>query len=351
MQDLPAIFGLDASGTIEALGSQVLNLKVGDRVYVNPHLTCGTCHQCRGGRNDLCLFGALRGYFAMSESAELLNQYPIGALSQYLLSPASKVVVLPDSLDLLTAARLGYIGTSFGGLKKGNVGPGTTLLVNGATGTLGLAAVAIALGFGAVKIIGIGRNKERLAKLEEMSPIKGRIVTRSSEDEDDLVEWVKERTEGVGVDALYDCLGVGAQANTTQDLIRGAIKAGGRAVLAAGGAEGEISQPYWDYLMRDVAIRGQIWFTDQEAEEMVALIGAGVIDFSFLEHQTFPLAEVNEALSAAGDRPGGFSNVVVLLDEHQKAVSLFHLDMLSFEERVLSQTDPGVVLFFFPLKL
>jgi hypothetical protein len=79
---------------------------------------------------------------------------------------------------------------------------------------------------------------------------------------------------------------------------------------------------------------------------MVALIGAGVIDFSFLEHQTFPLAEVNEALSAAGDRPGGFSNVVVLLDEHQKAVSLFHLDMLSFEERVLSQTDPGVVLFF-----
>jgi alcohol dehydrogenase len=44
---------------------------------------------------------------------------------------------------------------------------------------------------------------------------------------------------------------------------------------------------------------------------MVALIGAGVIDFSFLEHQTFPLAEVNEALSSAGDRPGGFSNVVV----------------------------------------
>jgi alcohol dehydrogenase len=150
----------------------------------------------------------------MSESAE----YPIGALSQYLLSPTSKVVVLPDLLDLLTAARLGYIGTSFGGLKKGNVGPGTTLLVNGATGTLGLAAVAIALGFGAVKIIGIERNKERLAKLEEMSPIKGRIVTRSSEDEDDLVEWVKERTGGVGVDALYDCLGVGGQANTTQDL-------------------------------------------------------------------------------------------------------------------------------------
>jgi hypothetical protein len=72
----------------------------------------------------------------------------------------------------------------------------------------------------------------------------------------------------------------------------------------------------------------------------VALIGAGVIDFSFLEHQTFPLAEVNEALSAADDRSGGFSNVVVWLDEHQKAVSLFHLDMLSFEERLRLAKTP-----------
>lgn len=40
LQPLPAVFGLDVSGTIEALGEHVQNLEIGDRVYVNPHLTC-----------------------------------------------------------------------------------------------------------------------------------------------------------------------------------------------------------------------------------------------------------------------------------------------------------------------
>lgn len=45
----PIVFGLDVSGTIEQVGKHVLNLKVGDRVYVNPYLTCDTCQACRRG--------------------------------------------------------------------------------------------------------------------------------------------------------------------------------------------------------------------------------------------------------------------------------------------------------------
>lgn len=333
---LPAIFGLDVAGTIEAVGEHVLNLKVGDRVYVNPHLTCDTCHQCRKGRRDLCPQGVLRGYFANTPQGQgRLDQYPIGGLSQFLLSPDSKIALLPESIDFPTGARLGYIGTSYAALKKGELGAGKTVLINGVTGTLGVAAVAIALGMGAVKILGIGRNKERLAEVMRLSNVAGRVATRSSEDEWDLIEWVKEQTGGWGVDVMYDCLGVGGDADTTSRLIKEGTKMGGKAILAAGGAEGTLAQSYAEFMTGDrvspfpsslslsskltplssflaqQAIQGSNWFSDGEMDELVALIGSGVVDFSFLQTKPFPLDQVNEALAFAGDRPGGFVNVVV----------------------------------------
>ncbi|PVH83601.1 GroES-like protein [Cadophora sp. DSE1049] len=307
---LPCVFGPDAAGVIEAVGDRVFGLKPGDRVYVDPLLTCGTCHHCRQGRKDLCVNCCLRAYFAQSPGGErMLTHYPIGGLSEYLLSPDANVALLPPSIDFATASRFGYIGTSFGGLKKAQIGPGKVLLINGVTGTLGYAAVAIALGLGCTLILGIGRNKERLAELESLSP-NGRVRTISSEDGGDVASWIREQTNGLGPDAMYDCLGNGGDANATSTLI-GIVKRGGRAVLAAGGAEGKIVQNYLEAMSRDVAVLGTMWFTSGEADELIALIDAGVIDFSFPRHELFTLDKVNEAFEFVGDRPGGAVNVVV----------------------------------------
>ncbi|KAH9204383.1 chaperonin 10-like protein [Leptodontidium sp. 2 PMI_412] len=170
LPDLPCVFGLDASGVVEAVGDRVLGIKPGDRVYVDPLLTCGNCHHCRRERRDLCINSCLRAYFAQSPGGEqMLTHYPLGGLSEYLISPDTKLALLPPSIDFATASRFWYIGTSFGGLKKAQIGPGKVLLINGVTGTLGYAAVAIALGLGCTQILGIGRNKERLAELESLS--------------------------------------------------------------------------------------------------------------------------------------------------------------------------------------
>ncbi|GAA5826040.1 hypothetical protein JCM11251_000103 [Rhodosporidiobolus azoricus] len=322
LPDFPAAFGLDAAGLIEQVGADVLHLKAGDRVYVNPLLSCETCHQCRRGRKELCPSFALRAYFAYSEAGKKrLDQYPLGALSEYLLSPDTKVALLPPCIDFPTASRFGYIGTSFAALKKGGVAPGSTLLINGVTGTLGTAAVAIALGFGASKILGVGRNRDRLAEVERLSPRPGRVVVRSSEDEGELSDWVMQHTGGLGVDAVYDCLGVGGDANSTSCMVKTALKAGGKAVLAAGGAEGSVEQSYWEILTQDRAVHGSAWFTDAEADELIEMVTAGEIDFSFLKHQHFSLEEVNEAFKAAGDRPGGMVNIVVRPGRESESVA------------------------------
>lgn len=176
------------------------------------------------------------------------------------------------------------------------------------TGTLGYSAVAIGLGLGCTKILGIGRNKDRLAEVATLSKT-GRVVVRSSEDTD-ILEWIKEQTDGKGPDALYDCLGVGGDANSTSQLV-GAVKSGGRVVLAAGSAEGTINIEYRVAMDRDVAVLGTLWFSSAELDEMISLIHAGVIDLSFLRHRFFALSEVNEAFKVVGDRPGGAVNVVV----------------------------------------
>lgn len=310
LPELPAVFGLDVSGTVEAVGEHVLGIEAGERVYVDPHLTCDTCDQCRRGRRDLCPYGCLRGYMATTEKGgALIDQYPIGGLSEYVVAADANIARLPESIDLLTAARFGYIGTSFGALSRGDFRPGKTLLINGATGTLGVAAVAIALGMGATKILGIGRNRELLERVRQLAP--GRIETVSSNDDVDLVAWARERTGGLGVDLLYDCLGVGGRANSTNALLR-AVKDGERAVLAAGGVEGTIAQSYAEIMAHDVQAVAANWFTPAEIDQMIALIAAGVIDLSFLEQRRFGLSEVNAALDFVGSRPGGFTNVVVL---------------------------------------
>ena len=307
---LPAVFGLDVSGTVEAVGDHVIGLSVGDRVYVDPWHTCENCHHCRRGRRDMCASAALRGYmYATPGGGKTITHYPLGGFSEYILSPDRRVAKLPDSIDFWTAAKFGYVGTSFAALRKGGLEPGKTLLVNGVTGTLGVAAVAIGLGLGATRILGIGRNPETLERVRQLAP--GRVETVSSTDGTDLAEWVKSRTDGYGVDVMYDCLGVGGDIGGTNELMR-AIKDGGRAVLVAAGVEGSISQSYFEVLLHDVHAVGSQWFNEDDLELMVALIGSGVIDLSYLEHEKFSLAKVNEAINFVGARPGGFANVVVL---------------------------------------
>lgn len=216
--------------------------------------------------------------------------------------------MLKENVSLETAARFGYIGTSYAALKVGQVGPGSSVLINGVTGTLGYAAVSCALGLGAVQILGIGRSKEKLEHIKSIFPAE-RVTVVSSEDVD-VAHWVDDQTGGAGIDTLIDCLGVGGDAKGTEAL-SGKVKRGGNAILVAGGAEGEIRQSYSHAMNRSVGIVGSTWFTPGQIDELASLVAAGVIDLSYLETKAFALDDVNKALDCVGGRLGGAVNVLV----------------------------------------
>jgi len=304
---LPASVGLDAAGVVAAVGALVTDVRVGERVYVNPWLSCGQCPYCRATQPMLCSAAAFQGYFGFfPQSLPQMEAYPFGGFSEFITAAPHRLVKLPDEVSFDQAARFGYLGTSFAALRAGRVGAGSHVAINGITGTLGVGATLLALGMGATRIIGFGRNREVLAKLRSLSP--GRVETLAMGDRP-IADWMREHTDGLGADVLIDCSARAASAGVTADALKG-LKRGGIAVNIGALTEALPLEPM-RFMTSRLHFQGSNWFTTGEGQLMADMAGSGVLDLSQLTTNAFPLERVNEALEAVGARPGGFVNIVV----------------------------------------
>lgn len=306
---LPAIYGLDAAGIVSEVGAQVRSdIQPGDRVYVNPGLSCGSCQACRRDDPNNCTAFTFHGYFGFGPgSQKIFEDYPYGGFGQYMVVPVSSLVKLPERVAFEEAARFGYLGTSYSALRKAQFAPGQSVLVDGGTGTLGLGAVLLALAMGATQVFATGRNQALLERLRQLDPKRVVPITLGARS---TAEIVMEATAGFGVDALIECLGPNAPVATVLDSFN-ALKRGGRAINIGGVSDPIPLEPFPLMALQKSYI-GSCWFTTAEGQDMAAMAQAGTLDLSVLDHDRFPLDRINEALDAIGNRTGGFDNVVIV---------------------------------------
>jgi D-arabinose 1-dehydrogenase-like Zn-dependent alcohol dehydrogenase len=305
---LPGIFGLDAAGVVEEVGEAVIRTKAGDRVYVNPLRACGSCYACRDGRLSHCRYFTLNGYFSTStDGRRILDLYPYGGFSEYMTAPQQSLVILPENISFEQAARFGYIGTSYNALRMAEAGPGTVGLIDGVTGTLGVAATKLCLAFGVARILGTGRDRDLLERVKALAPERIEVLelgTRSSG------EWAKALTDREGADFVISALGARAPVQTMLDSMRG-VRRGGK-VVNIGGVADELPIDMKWLMDEQVQIIGSNWFSTAQGQELAHMVQTGALDLSYLEHERFSLDNVNEAISGLKDRRGGFSNYVVM---------------------------------------
>jgi alcohol dehydrogenase len=178
--------------------------------------------------------------------------------------------------------------------------------VNGITSTLGVGGTLLALGMGATRILGFGRNRDVMIRLKDLAP--QRIDTLALGDEP-IAEWLRERTDELGVDVLIDCSARGAAASNTAAALNG-LKRGGIAVNIGALTEPLSIEPI-RFMTSRINFKGSNWFTTGEGQLMAEMARAGVLDLSHLRSRAYPLAQVNDALDAIKERPGGFVNIVV----------------------------------------
>lgn len=274
----PRQIGHEYCGVVEQVGDAVTGVKVGDFVVGGFNISDATCALCRRGATANCL-----------------HQQPYtGAQAELLRIPQADgtLVALPRPDDALVPSILALsdvMCTGWHAALVAGVGPGSTVAVVG-DGAVGLCAVLAAAQLGATTIVAMSRHADRQAVAREFGATH--VVAERGEAG---ATAVKELTEGIGADAVLECVG-------TQDARDQAI-----ACVRDGGTIGLVGLPHGDLPMtdlfwRNVGVKGGPANCRAYLPRLLELVLGGAIDPGRVFDLELPLREVADAYAAMDER-------------------------------------------------
>ena len=287
---LPHILGSDAAGDIAEVGSDVTDLEVGERVVVNPGISCGRCEFCLTGEDSLCV------------EYKILGEHLPGAYAEKVAVPARNVLKIPTDMQFpaASAAPLAFMTAWRMLVTRAKVRPGEDVLVLGAGSGVSTAAIQVAKLAGCTVFV-TSSSDEKLRKAKAL----GADVLINYK----ALPWSKaiwELTGKRGVDVIVDHVGEA----TFKESVR-TLRRGGRIVIP-GATTGPMLELDARYLFwRQLSVLGSTMANQREFEEVMKLVFMGrlkpVVD------RVFPLAKAREAHEylARGEQ---FGKVVLAVD-------------------------------------
>ena len=254
----------DGAGIVAAVGEAVEHVAVGDRVMLNPGVSCYRCAMCRAGEHSLCT------------SYRLLGEHGPGTAAEYLVVPARNCAPVPDGMPWEKAAAFSLATLTAWRLltTRGRVRPGETVLIWGIGGGVAQAGLQIAQLCGARTVVTSSSD----AKLERAAAM-GADITLNHADVD-VAKEVRRLTGKRGVDLVLDNVGEA----TWQDSLRCLTPLG--RLVTCGGTSGpmvttDVRRLFWF----QYDIMGSTMGNHREYQEIVRLAGDGklwpVIDSCF----------------------------------------------------------------------
>ncbi len=298
----PAVMGHEITGTVAALGPGVAGPAVGTPVASAFIMPCGFCGACAAGRDDLC-----DNFFAMNrlkgtlydgttrlrrKDGTPLAMYSMAGLADYAVVPATDVFPVPASLPLQESSVLGCaIFTAFGAVRHVAELRGGERIAVVAAGGVGINIVQIARAFGASQIIAVDIRDDKLEAAKRLGATD--VVNASTTD---AVARVRELTDGRGVDAAFEVLGLPQTFQQAFEMIRdgGRMIGVGIAPVKAAAAI-EITR----LVRRELRILGSYGArTRSDMPEIIRLAAQGVFRPETIVTERFPLAEADAAYQA-----------------------------------------------------
>ncbi len=188
---LPHIPGCDAAGVVSALGEGVTGLSVGERVLVNPSISCGHCEFCDRGDASLCT------------TYTLIGETTRGTCCEKISIPARNAIPLEESMSFEEAASIPLVFLTAWRMmiSRGRVSPGEDVLILGASAGVGIAAIQIAKHAGA-RVMAAASTGEKLDLCRELG---ADVLINYAEE--DFVRRVRKETDKRGADVVVDYIG------------------------------------------------------------------------------------------------------------------------------------------------
>lgn len=252
--EFPHVLGSDGAGTIERVGAGVSVLRSGDRVMINPGISCGRCLACTAGEESLC------------SSFRVIGEHRPGTAAEYLVLPADNLALVPERMPWDRAAAFSLASLTAWRMlaTRARVLPGETVLIWGIGGGVAMAALQVAVLLGARAIVTSGSDdKLAVARREGASA----TINHSS---GDVAAEVRALTGGLGADVVVDSVGEQSWPKSQR-----ALRRGGRFVICGATTGPHVSLDLRRLFWHQWSVLGSTLGNRREYAEIVRLAHQG----------------------------------------------------------------------------
>lgn len=240
----PMVIGHECAGVVEEVGSAVKSLIPGDRVALEPGISCWRCNHCKGGRYNLC------------PDMKFFATPPVhGSLAHQVVHPSDLCFKLPDDLSLEEGAMCEPLSVGIHACRRAGIGPEKNVLIMGA-GPIGLVTMLAARAFGAPRIIIADVDDYRLSVAKSLGVDDFVKVSTNIQDLGEEVANIR-RAMGAEVDVTFDCAGFSKTMSTALN----ATSPGGKVCLVGMGHD-EMTLPLTSASAREVDVIGIFRYKD-----------------------------------------------------------------------------------------
>lgn len=290
MAGYPQVLGHEPVVEVVRVGPGVTSFQEGDRVVVEPTISCGHCEFCLAGRHNNCV----SGYFMGSPVAH-------GFFLEYALIPAHNATHVPGALSDNTATLIEPVAVIAHMLDLVRISPGDTVAVTGA-GPIGLLCASAARSCGASRVYICDRVPHRLANARSLG------FEPAFDSASRFVECILDETRGRGVDVVLEAAGHAETINAALAVARPS----GMVVLV--GLPSELQLPFEIHkaMSKELTIQ-TVKRSNHCAGKAINLINAGIVPESLITH-TLPLAATPQAFETLANYEHGVGKIVIGLN-------------------------------------